>query len=211
MTTALLVLDPYNDFVAPEGKIWPYIREVAEKLQAVPNMRALVSAARAAQVQVVFVPHRQFETGDLEGWKFVNPTHAGALRLRPFLRGSWGAQFHEDFRREPGDILVGEHWLHNGFAGTDLDYRLRMRDVDRLVVCGMRANACLEATARWAVELGYHVTIASDATAAFRWEEWSATVEANAPAFAHAILRTDEIVRAWDSAAALEVRTGSLS
>ena len=197
MTTALLVIDPYNDFISTEGKIWPYIREVAERVQAVPNMRALVAAARAAAIQIVFVPHRQFEPGDLEGWKFVNPTHAGALRLQPFVRGSWGAQFHDDFRRQPGDILVQEHWLHSGFASTDLDYRLRMRDVDRLILCGMRANACLEATARWGVELGYHVTIASDATAAFRWEEWAATIEANAPAFAHAILRTEEIVRAW--------------
>lgn len=194
MSNALLVIDPYNDFVSHEGKIWPYIRHVAERLQAVPNMRSLVAAARAAAVQVVFVPHRQFQPGDLEGWKFVNPTHAGALRLQPFIRGSWGARFHDDFQPQPGDILVQEHWLHSGFASTDLDYRLRMRDVDRIILCGMRANACLEATARWAVELGYHVTIASDATAAFSWEEWAATMEANAPAFAHAILRTDEIV-----------------
>jgi nicotinamidase-related amidase len=205
MNTALLVIDPYNDFISTEGKIWPHIRDVAEKLQAVPNMRALVAAARAAEVQVVFVPHRQFEPGDLEGWKFVNPTHAGALRLQPFIRGSWGAQFHEDFLRQAGDIVVQEHWLHSGFASTDLDYRLRMADVDRIIVCGMRANACLEATARWGVELGYHVTIASDATAAFRWEEWAATIEANAPAFAHQILRTEEIVRSLTPSARIAV------
>jgi nicotinamidase-related amidase len=205
MSTALLVIDPYNDFVSPDGKIWPYIREVSERLNAVPNMRTLVGAARTASMQIVFVPHRQFEPGDLEGWKFVNPTHAGALRLQPFIRGSWGARFHDDFQVQPGDILVQEHWLHSGFASTDLDYRLRMRDVDRIIICGMRANACLEATARWGVELGYHVTIASDATAAFRWEEWSATMEANAPAFAHAILRTEEIVRSLEQPSRIAV------
>ena len=197
MSAALLVIDPYNDFITPGGKIWPYIREVAERLQAVPNMRALLGAARAAAVQIVFVPHRQFEAGDLESLKFLNPTHAGAQRLQPFVRGSWGAEFHDDFRRQPGDIVAQEHWLHSGFTSTDLDYRLRMRGIESLVLCGMRANACIEGTARWAVELGYHVTIASDATAAFRWEEWVATVETNAPGFAHEILPTAEIVRAW--------------
>jgi nicotinamidase-related amidase len=197
MSDALLIIDPYNDFLAAEGKIWPYIREVADRLRAVPNMRALVAAARERSMQIVFVPHRQFQPGDLEGWKFLNPTHAGAKRLQPFVRGSWGAQFHADFQLQPDDILVQEHWLHSGFAATDLDYRLRMRGIDRLVLCGMRANTCVEGTARWGVELGYHVTIASDATAAFRWEEWQATIETNAPSFAHGILRTEEIIRSW--------------
>lgn len=205
MSTALLVIDPYNDFISEAGKIWPYLREVAERLGAVPNMRSLVAAARSAGVQIVFVPHRQFQPGDLEGWKFLNPTLAGSKRLQPFVRGSWGAEFHDDFRVLPGDIVVQEHWLHSGFAGTDLDYRLRMSGVDRLVICGMRANACLEGTSRWAVELGYHVTIARDATAAFRWEEWSATVEINAPSYAHEILPTAELVRAWAQPSAIAV------
>jgi nicotinamidase-related amidase len=200
MSTALLVIDPYNDFIAARGKIWPYLREVAERLQAVPNMRALVTAARKASMQVVFVPHRQFRPGDLEGWKFLNLTHAGARKLQPFSFGSWGAEFHEDFQPREGDILVQEHWLHSGFAATDLDYRLRMKGIDRIVLCGMRANTCIEGTARWGVELGYHVTIASDATAAFRWEEWVATIETNAPVYAHEILRTEAIVRSWGDA-----------
>jgi nicotinamidase-related amidase len=60
----------------------------------------------------------------------------------------------------------------------------------------MRANMCVEATARYGVELGYHVTIAKDATGTARWEEWVATIEVNAPSFAHAILSTDELLAA---------------
>lgn len=72
-----------------------------------------------------------------------------------------------------------------------------MAGIDRIVLCGLRANACVEGTARWAVELGYHVTLVGDATAAFRWEEWAATVETNAPSFAHAIVTTGEMKRVW--------------
>jgi nicotinamidase-related amidase len=197
-TAALVLIDPYNDFVTDGGKLFPYSRDVAARLNFLPNMKRLLDAARGAKAEVFFAPHRQFEEGDFENWKFLNPSHAGAKRIRPFVRGSWGAQFHPDFAVHAGETVVQEHWLHSAFCGTDLDARLRQRGIDRLVIGGMRANTCVEGTARWGVELGYHVTIVKDATAAFRWEEWLATMEANAPTFAHAIVTTDEIVTQWE-------------
>lgn len=194
MNTALLLIDPLNDFIAEGGKLWPYAREVAARVNLLPNMRALVDSARDAGMPVVFVPHHRFDAGDMEGWQWLNPTHAAAKNIRPFVRGTWGAEFHDQFRPQPQDLIAHEHWLHNGFAATDLDYLLRMHGISRIILAGMRANTCVEATARHAVELGYHVTIASDATAAFRLQEWQATIEINAPLFAHAVLRTEDII-----------------
>lgn len=42
---------------------------------------------------------------------------------------------------------------YSSFANTDLDYHLRQRDITHVVCAGMVANTCLEATARYAVEL----------------------------------------------------------
>jgi nicotinamidase-related amidase len=189
-TTALLVMDPLNDFISEGGKIWPYLKEVAAELDTIANMRRVLAWARKRGMRVFFVPHHRSDTGDYEGWRFLTPTHVQARRLQPFQRGSWGGEFHPDFQPAPGDTIVHEHWMHSGFANTDLDYQLRNRGVDRLVLTGLRGNACIEATARYAVELGYHVTIVKDATATFRREEWTATMEVNAPAFAHAIVTT---------------------
>ena len=36
--TALLVVDPYNDFISEGGKIWNRIRAVAEANDCVPHM-----------------------------------------------------------------------------------------------------------------------------------------------------------------------------
>jgi hypothetical protein len=36
--TALLVVDPYNDFISQRGKIWDRIRGVAEGNDCVPHM-----------------------------------------------------------------------------------------------------------------------------------------------------------------------------
>ncbi|MFL6245363.1 MAG: isochorismatase family cysteine hydrolase [Thermoanaerobaculia bacterium] len=197
--TALLIIDPYNDFISDGGKLWLYGREVAERVGLIDNMSRLLTAARELDMLVVYVPHRQFEEGDLERWKFLNPTHAAIRKIRPFVRGSWGAEFHPRFVRQEGELMAQQHWLHSGFANTDLDMLLRAHGIDQVVLCGMRANTCIEGTARYAVELGYHVTIARDATAAFRWEEWQATMEANAPTFAHAIAPAEEIVRGWNA------------
>ena len=60
----------------------------------------------------------------------------------------------------------------------------------------MVANTCVEATARCGAELGYHVTLVRDATAAFSPEAMHAAHEINGPTFAHAILTTDAVIAA---------------
>ena len=58
----------------------------------------------------------------------------------------------------------------------------------------MIANTCIEATARLGMELGYHVTLIKDATAAFSHEGMHAALEVNGPQFTHAILTTKELL-----------------
>ena len=60
----------------------------------------------------------------------------------------------------------------------------------------MAANTCIEATARGGAELGYHVTLVRDATAAFSPAAMQAALDLNGPTFAHAILTTDAVIAA---------------
>lgn len=53
------------------------------------------------------------------------------------------------------------------------------------------ANPCVDGTARFGMELGYHVTLIKDAAAAFDEEGMHATHQVNGPRFAHAILTTE--------------------
>lgn len=194
-STAVLFVDPLNDFISEKGKMWPYLKENAERVNLVPNLKRLLGVARQLELKVGFVPHRRYEPGDYEGWLFTNFTHRKTAEYRFFERGSWGAEYHPDLTPQPGDIVCKEHWTHSGFANTDLDMLLKLRGVDHIILCGMRTNACFEATARYAVELGYHLTLVKDATAAFLREEMEATF-LNAGPYAHAIMTTDEVVSA---------------
>jgi nicotinamidase-related amidase len=192
--TALLLVDPYNDFLSDGGKIWPRVKEVAEEVDLLNNLRAVVAAMRGAGIQVFIVPHRRWEPGDYESWDHPNPYQVESGRRQVFARGSWGGEWHPDFAPRPDDIVVKEHWGSSGFANTDLDFRLKQRGIIRVIVIGMLANTCIECTSRFATELGYHVTLVKDATAAFTEEMMYAAHELNGPTFAHAILTTAELV-----------------
>ena len=113
-----------------------------------------------------------------------------------FAEGIWGGDWHSEFVPQPGDVVIQQHWGQNGFANTDLDFQLKQRGIEKIIVAGMVANICVEATARCSAELGYHVTLVRDATAAFSPEAMHAAHEINGPTFAHAILTTDAVIAA---------------
>ena len=70
--------------------------------------------------------------------------------------------------------------------------RLKQKGITHVIVVGLLANTCIELTARFAMELGYHVTLVRDATAAFTDEMMHAAHELNGPTFAHSILTTSQ-------------------
>src|SRR5262245_21849453 len=55
--TALLVVDPYNDFISEGGKIWDHIKGVAEANNCVPNMLQVLNASREAGLRVFYALH----------------------------------------------------------------------------------------------------------------------------------------------------------
>lgn len=190
--TALILVDPFNDFLSEGGKLWPVTRETVEGSDMINNMQVLVAAARKAKILVVYAPHHHTTKGDYMNWKFLAPSHAGSKSTVLFEKNSWGAQFHPGLQPQQGDLIAQHHWTASGFANTDLDFLLRAHGIEHIVISGMRANTCIDSTARFGVELGYHVTLIKDAIAAFNWEEIKATVETNFPNYGHAMFTTEE-------------------
>ena len=194
--TGLLLIDPYNDVLSDGGKLWPDVKAIAEAVELLAHLRALVEAARRIGVAVFYVPHRRWREGNYDGWRHPGPGQAFTDRESVFGEGMWGGDWHPDLVPQPGDVVVQQHWGQNGFANTDLDLQLKQRTIEKIIVAGMVANTCVEATARYGAELGYHVTLVRDATAASSFEAMHAAHEINGPTFAHAILTTDEVIAA---------------
>jgi len=194
--TGLLLVDPYNDSLSEGGKLWAKAKAVAEAVDLLAHLRALVEAARRAGVVVFYVPHRRWHEGNYDGWRHPGPGQMLADREAIFGDGMWGGDWHPDFAPQPGDVVIQQHWGQNGFANTDLDFQLKQRSIEKIILAGMAANTCIEATARCGAEGGYHVTLVRDATAAFSPEAMHAAHEINGPTFAHAILTTDAVIAA---------------
>jgi nicotinamidase-related amidase len=192
--TAYLLVDPYNDFLSDGGKVYPFIKPIADEVGLLANLRRLDRAVREHGMPVFFVPHRRWEPGDYEGWNHPSPNQVKVFKGHHFARGEWGGEWHPDFVPREGDTVVHEHWGSSGFANTDLDFRLKQKGITHLIIAGLLANTCIECTARYASEMGYHVTLVRDATAAFKPEMMHAAHELNGPTFAHAIVTTEELV-----------------
>lgn len=192
--TALLIIDPYNDFISEGGKIWDRIKGVAEANNCVPNMLRVLNAARNAGLRVCYALHHRYRPGDYETWKYIAPIQKAAWFHKTFEYGTWGGEIRNEFKPEPGDIVAQEHWCSSGFANTDLDLQLKKHGIHQLIVIGLIAHTCVESTVRFAAELGYEVTLVNDATADYGEEFMHAALITNLPNYANAIVSTREAV-----------------
>jgi nicotinamidase-related amidase len=202
-SAALLVIDPYNDFISEGGKVWPRIRAVAESNHCIPHMLEILLAARKAGLRIFYALHRRYRPGDYESWKFVAPVQKAAWTSRVFQDGTWGGEIRREFEPQPGDIVASEHWCSSGFANTDLDLLLKRHGIQRVIVIGLIAHTCVEATVRFAAELGYDVTLVGDATADYSDAHMQAALDVNLPNYATAIVRASEVLESLAAGAAV--------
>jgi nicotinamidase-related amidase len=192
--TALLVIDPYNDFISEGGKVWERLKAVAQANRCVPHMLQVLNAARKEGVRVFYALHHRYRPGDYETWKYIAPIQLAAWSHKTFEYGMWGGEIRPEFVPQPGDIVALEHWCSSGFANTDLDLLLKRHAIHQLIIIGLVAHTCVEATVRFAAELGYQVTVINDATASYSDEQMHAALDINLPNYASAIVSTEEIV-----------------
>lgn len=191
--TGLLLIDPYNDFIAEGGKVWDRLKPVAQANGCVPNMLKVLNASRAAGIRVFYAMHHRYRPGDYETWKYVLPIQRAAWQRRTFEAGTWGGEIPEAFAPQPGDVVAQEHWCSSGFENTDLQLQLTKHGIHQLIVVGLIAHTCVEGTVRSAAELGYEVTMVRDATTSYSEEHMRAALDINIPNYANAIVTTEQI------------------
>src|SRR5262245_26872458 len=196
--TALLVIDPYNDFISEGGKIWPRISAVAEANHCVQHMADVLQAARKSGLRVFYALHRRYRPGDYETWTSLAPVQKAAWSSA-FEYGTWGGEIRRGLEPQPGDIVAAEHWCSSGFANTDLDVLLKRHGIQRIIAIGLIAHTCVEATVRFAAELGYEVTVVRDATSDYSDKHMEAALDVNLPSYARAIVTASEVVASLNS------------
>ncbi len=194
--TALLVIDPVNDFLHEERAAWEITKSTVKKNDVVAQLARLTAGARDAGVPVLFGPMAYTEEDYAEQHM---QRRSGINRLmyenKMFLAGTFGADFHPDIQPQPGDIILQPH-KGTDVMETDLPKHLERLGITHLVLAGMTANLCVESTGRHASELGYDVTFLSDAIGAENLPAYEASIHINYPLIGNAVLEVDEFLDA---------------
>ncbi len=173
--TALVITDPQNDFLSPEGVTWGVVGASVEANNTVANIQALLDTAQATDTPIFVSPHYYYPTD--HGWKFGGAVetmmHAinmfdreGALTTAGF-EGS-GADWLQQYKpilNHPSTVIASPHKVY-GPETNDLVLQLRKRGIEKIVLAGMSANLCTESHMRELMEQGFQVAVVTDATAA---------------------------------------------
>ncbi|MDQ3649216.1 MAG: isochorismatase family protein [Acidobacteriota bacterium] len=198
--TALLVIDPVNDFLSEGGAGWELTKTTVEKNDVVGNLKRAIEGARGRGISVLFGPMAYTEE-DYADHQLQRRSGINRLMFerKMFLAGSWGADFHANLQPRPEDIVLLPHKSCDVFQ-TDLPEHLQRMGITHLVIAGMTVNLCCESTGRHAMEAGFDVTFLSDAIGAASIPEYEASIRINFPLIANAVITVDEFLAAVESA-----------
>lgn len=176
--TAVVLIDPLNDFLHPDGKLYPLIKASLESSNSLEHMKDLVAGAREARIPIFYGLHQVTKDGTYSGWNHMNASQI-QIKQNSVFSEEFGGQILKELENQPsnGDVVVSRHW--NGrwvledqsysslsvledntnsynassFANTDLEYQLRQHDITHIVLAGLATNTCVESTARAAREM----------------------------------------------------------
>jgi nicotinamidase-related amidase len=211
--TAVVVIDPQNDFLSENGATWQLVGQSVTENNTIDNIETLFKVAKKNGFEVFISPHYYYPTD--HGWKFGGTVEKmmhqinmfgrdNALSLEGF-RGS-GADWLERYKPyiEDGKTIVASPHKVYGPENNDLALQLRKRGIDKVILAGMSANLCVEAHLRELLEQGFEIAVVKDATAGARHPELgdgykSALV--NFGYMANDVLSTEEAVIAMNKGA----------
>ncbi len=128
--TILLVVDIQNLLIAEH----PY-----NEVQFIENVQSLITEARLAGVEVIYVRHDDGPETELAA-------------------GSEGWKIYEAVAPKPHEKIVDKQY-NSAFYKTDLQAYLQSKKIENLMLVGMQTEFCIDATLRSAFDLGYNVLI----------------------------------------------------
>jgi biuret amidohydrolase len=167
-TTAMIVVDMQNDFVA-EGAML----QSKQAFAMVPKLAATLKFCRDQGIRVIYTAHVHRKDGcDMGLYDDLYPPIAQRASL---VDETQGVEIYKDIAPAAGEHVIKKH-RYSAFFATDMDLILREWGITSVVVCGTTTENCCHATARDAMFHNYKVAFLSDATGTFDYPDvgWGA-------------------------------------
>ncbi|MCP5149723.1 MAG: cysteine hydrolase [Ectothiorhodospiraceae bacterium] len=157
--TALVVIDPQNDFLHPDGWYASKGIDIGHMRRCIEPLQRLLHDARASAVPIIWTRHGS--RGVTDGGVF--------MRLRPFLadgglrQGTWGYEVLAELEPRPEDWYVEKTRL-SAFYCTDLEVILRGLGAETVLVTGVLTNQCVAATSKDAMFRDFKPVVIEECT-----------------------------------------------
>jgi nicotinamidase-related amidase len=133
----------------------------------IPNIKTIITKAREKKIPVIYACDSRYPD-DFLFEKLGRKPHT--------IRGTEGVKVIKELTPLPDEIII-EKRMMSGFFGSELDFTLRQKNIQRLIITGVRTEFCLLKTILDAFELGYELTVPSDACASPSERGHQATLE----------------------------------
>lgn len=181
-TTAIVLIEYQNEFTSEGGVLHPAVAPVMESTGMLANTVKLVEEARQKGAAILHVPIT-FAEGYGEITKHPYGILKGVVDGKAFIKGSWGAAIVDALAPAAGDIVIeGKRGL-DAFASTNLDFILRSKGIQTVVIAGFLTNCCVESTMRTAYEHGFDVVTLTDCAATTSKEAHDNALQHDFPMF----------------------------
>ena len=173
--TAIVITDPQNDFLSPDGVTWGVVGKSVTENNTVANLESLFKIAKEKNIKVFVSPHYYFKHD--HNWQIEGALEALMHKIGMFDRshtlhthgfeGS-GADWLEQYKKyiDGENVIVTSPHKVYGPESNDLALQLRKNGINNVILAGMSANLCTESHMRDLVESGFRVSVVKDATAA---------------------------------------------
>ncbi|MFF0031355.1 cysteine hydrolase [Streptomyces avermitilis] len=190
--TAIVLIEYQNEFTSDGGVLHEAVADVMQGTGMLANTVALVDAARQAGVSIMHAPIT-FAEGYGELTRHPYGILKGVVDGKAFVKGTWGAAIVDELTPGNGDIVIeGKRGLDT-FASTNLDFILRSKGIDTIILGGFLTNCCVESTMRTGYEHGFRVITLTDCVAATSQEEHNNAISYDFPMFSLPITSADVI------------------
>ena len=172
--TAIVIIDPQNDFLSPNGVAWGVVGESVTENNTVANIEALMKAAKTYDLPLFISPHYYFPAD--HRWKFEGALEKlmhsigmfdrpGPLQLDGLIgSGADWVDIYKPYIEDGKTVICSPHKVY-GPENNDLILQLRKQRIDKVILGGMSSNLCVESHLRELLEQGFEVAVVKDATA----------------------------------------------
>lgn len=162
---ALLVINPQNDYLSPDGVGWEMYGASIKEQNTVKNITSMLNVAKYMEINVM-ISHQSFESHD---YSFMpnSPFFNFIKGTKMLSKDSKGSDFVEDFKPFINDkktIILSPN-KRMGVLNNNLVLELKSRDINQVIICGMDAEVSISTTLRELVSLNFEVTVITDAIA----------------------------------------------